>query len=151
MSDRDVRLGPMDLHLLGEGTHARLFEKMGAQVAVRDGQKGTQFSVWAPNAETIDVLGDWNDWLPGATPMKSLGPSGVWQAFAREAAPGHRYKLHIRSREGGYTVDKADPFAFASEVPPAKASVIAAMDYAWKDGDWMRVRRERNALDAPLS
>ncbi|MES1164294.1 MAG: 1,4-alpha-glucan branching enzyme, partial [Verrucomicrobiota bacterium] len=134
MSDRDVRLGPVDLHLLGEGTHARLFEKMGAQVTVRDGKKGTQFSVWAPNAETIDVLGDWNDWRPGGTPMRSLGPSGVWQAFAPGAEAGHRYKLHIRSRHDGYTVDKADPFAFASEVPPAKASVIAAMDYSWNDG-----------------
>jgi 1,4-alpha-glucan branching enzyme len=151
MSDRDVRLGSVDLHLLGEGTHARLFEKMGAQVTVRDGQPGTQFSVWAPNAETIDVLGDWNGWRIGATPMRLLGPAGVWQAFAPGAAAGHRYKLHIRSRHAGYTVDKADPFAFASEVPPATASVIASMAYAWNDDEWMRARRARNALDAPVS
>jgi 1,4-alpha-glucan branching enzyme len=151
MSERDVTLGAVDLHLLAEGTHARLFEKMGAQPTARDGKAGTQFSVWAPNAETVDVIGDWNGWRAGATPMRSLGASGVWQAFAPGAKPGHRYKLHIRSRHNGYTVDKADPFAFASEVPPAKASVISALDHAWNDGDWMSARRDRNGLSAPVS
>jgi 1,4-alpha-glucan branching enzyme len=151
MSERDVTLGSVDLHLLGEGTHARLFEKMGAQPTTRDGKAGTQFSVWAPNAETVDVIGDWNGWRAGETPMRSLGSSGVWQAFAPGAKPGQRYKLHIRSRHDGYTVDKADPFAFATELPPEKASVIAALDHQWKDGDWMSARRDRNGLGAPIS
>jgi 1,4-alpha-glucan branching enzyme len=151
MSERNVILGPVDLHLLGEGTHARLFEKMGAQPTTRDGKAGTQFSVWAPNAETVDVIGDWNGWRTGETPMRSLGASGVWQAFAPGAKPGHRYKLHIRSRHNGYTVDKADPFAFASEIPPAKASVITALQHDWKDGDWMSARRDRNGLGAPIA
>ncbi len=151
MTNRDVTLGSVDLHLLAEGTHARLFEKFGAQVTTRDGQSGTQFAVWAPNAETIDVIGDWNGWRVGETPMRSLGPSGVWQTFVPEAVPGHRYKLHIRSRQGGYTVNKADPFAYASEVPPSTASVVASLDYAWKDADWMRGRRQRNALESPQS
>jgi 1,4-alpha-glucan branching enzyme len=150
-ADMDVNLGAVDLHLLGEGTHARLFEKLGAHLVTHEGRAGTEFAVWAPNAETVDVIGDFNDWRPGATPMKWLGSSGVWQAFEPRAAAGHRYKLHIRSRFAGYTVDKADPFAFASELPPAKASVITSLDYTWKDADWMRVRRERNALDAPVS
>jgi len=151
MTVRDVTLGPVDLHLLAEGTHARLFEKMGAQVTVRDKKKGTQFSVWAPNAETVDVVGDWNGWQPGETPMRSLGPSGIWQVFVPGVTAGHHYKLHIRSRHNGYTVNKADPFAFASEVPPATASVVSSLDYTWNDADWMRGRRERNALDAPVS
>jgi 1,4-alpha-glucan branching enzyme len=157
MSDADANpnpnptLGEMDVHLLAEGTHARLFEKLGAHAAMRAGEPGTRFAVWAPNAETVDVIGDWNGWRPGAAPMRALGSSGVWQAFVPGAAAGQRYKLHIRSRHGGYTVDKADPFAFASERPPAKASVIASLDYAWGDAEWMRARRARNALDAPMS
>jgi 1,4-alpha-glucan branching enzyme len=151
VSDIAPALGDVDVHLLAEGTHARLFEKLGAHVASRAGKAGTRFAVWAPNAETIDVIGDWNEWRPGATPMRPLGSSGVWQAFAPGAAPGQRYKLRIHSRHGGYTVEKADPFAFASEVPPAKASVISSLEHSWKDSAWMQTRRARNALDAPMS
>jgi 1,4-alpha-glucan branching enzyme len=151
-NEGESELGEVDVHLLAEGTHARLYEKLGAHPISADGtESGARFAVWAPNAETIDVLGDFNGWRRGETPMRPFGNSGVWRAFSPDAAAGHRYKLHIRSRFNGYTVDKADPFAFASETPPATASVISTLDYGWKDGDWMRQRRARNALEAPMS
>jgi 1,4-alpha-glucan branching enzyme len=147
----DAALGEIDFHLLAEGTHARLYEKLGAHPGSRAGREGTRFAVWAPNAETVDVVGDFNDWRGGAVPMRPIGATGVWQAFAEGVGAGQKYKYRIRSRYGGYTVDKADPLAFAAERPPATASVIAPLDYGWQDGEWMRARGARNALDAPLS
>jgi 1,4-alpha-glucan branching enzyme len=146
-------LGEADFHLLAEGTHAKLYEKLGAQVepTAQGGGGGTRFAVWAPNAETVDVVGDWTDWRAGRVPLRALGASGIWQGHSEQAGPGHRYKYRIRSRHGGYTVDKADPFAFASERPPATASVIASLDYAWGDAGWTADRRARNGLDAPMS
>jgi 1,4-alpha-glucan branching enzyme len=150
MSDDD--LGHTDFHLLAEGTHARLFEKLGAHVHDRrDGAPSTRFAVWAPNAERVDVLGDWNDWRPGQVPLRLFGDRGVWLGVVVGGGVDNRYKYRIRSRYGGYTVDKADPFAFASEEPPATASVIARLDHTWGDDEWMKGRRARNALDAPMS
>jgi 1,4-alpha-glucan branching enzyme len=150
-------LGEVDFHLLAEGTHARLFDKLGAHVVGAGGQPasadgpGVRFAVWAPNAETVDVVGDWNDWRPGATPMRAVGGTGVWQAFSAAAVAGQRYKFHIRSRYDGYTVDKADPFAFATEPLPGTASRVAQLGYVWRDDDWLRKRGPLNALDAPMS
>ncbi len=146
-----ARLGEADFHFLAEGTHARLYDKLGAHPAFDAGRAGTRFTVWAPNAETVDVVGDWNGWRAGAEPLRVIGSTGVWQGFVPDVGPGQRYKYRIRSRLGGYTVDKADPFAFASEVPPATASVIAALDHGWGDAAWMAQRRARQALDAPIS
>ncbi|HVV50002.1 MAG TPA: 1,4-alpha-glucan branching protein GlgB [Polyangia bacterium] len=151
MTARSGTLGEIDVHLLAEGTHARLYEKLGAHPAAQGKERGTRFAVWAPNAETVDVVGDWNGWRVGAAPLRALGSTGVWQAFVPEAGEGQRYKFHIRSRHGGYTVDKADPFAFATERPPGTASRVATLDYPWGDQDWMATRRSRNALDAPIS
>jgi 1,4-alpha-glucan branching enzyme len=144
-------LGDVDVHLLAEGTHARLYEKLGAHPVANAKKPGTRFAVWAPNAETVDVIGDWNGWRSGAAPLSALGGTGIWQAFVPDVGPGDRYKFRIRSRYGGYVVDKADPFAFATERPPATASVVATLDYGWSDGAWMASRRSRNALDAPIS
>jgi 1,4-alpha-glucan branching enzyme len=135
-----------DLYLLAEGTHARLYDKLG--VHLQGG--GASFAVWAPNAETVDVVGDWNGWQAGRDPMRSIGSSGVWQAFA-PAAEGQRYKFYIRSKINGYAVHKADPFAFAAEAPPGTASVVAAPAHDWGDGDWLRRRAARQGQDAPLS
>jgi 1,4-alpha-glucan branching enzyme len=143
--------GETDLHLLAEGTHARLFEKLGAHPASQAGVSGTRFAVWAPNAETIDVVGDWNTWTAGRSPMRPLRGSGVWEGFAAGAEVGDRYKFRIRSRYQGLVVDKADPFAFAAEHPPRTASVIASLAYAWADGAWMKDRMARHAPDAPIS
>jgi 1,4-alpha-glucan branching enzyme len=140
-------LTPFDFHLLAEGTHARLYEKLGAHPL---GQGETRFAVWAPNADSVEVIGDWTDWESAAR-LEPLAMTGVWQGTARGAAPGQRYKYRIRSAHRGYTVDKADPFAFASELPPATASVICRPEHRWGDQAWMATRRARNALEAPIS
>jgi 1,4-alpha-glucan branching enzyme len=145
-----LELGETDFHLLAEGTHARLFEKLGAHVVAGD-ETCTRFAVWAPNAETVEVVGDFTDWQAGKVPLRAIGASGVWQGVARRVGAGQRYKYRIRSRYGGYVVEKADPFAFAAEVPPATASVIATLDHSWGDAEWMQTRRAKNALDAPIS
>jgi 1,4-alpha-glucan branching enzyme len=144
-------LGEVDVHLLAEGTHARLYEKLGAHPVTEGKKQGTRFAVWAPNAESVDVIGDWNGWQSGAAPLRALGSTGVWQAFVPDVGPGERYKFRIRSRHGGYTVDKADPLAFAAERPPGTASLVATLDNEWGDQAWMADRRARNALDAPIS
>ncbi len=153
MSDmRDRRLGDHDLHLFNEGTHSRLYEKLGAHRGVdANGGEGTWFTVWAPNAERVSVVGTWNGWAEGADPMAPIGGSGLWRAFSPNARKGSVYKYRVRSRFGGYVVDKSDPFAFRTEVPPATGSVVWDLDYRWDDAEWMAGRKERNALDAPMS
>jgi 1,4-alpha-glucan branching enzyme len=146
-----MTLGALDFYLLAEGTHTRLYEAFGAHPSDPDGASGASFAVWAPNAETVDVIGDWNGWQPGRDPMRTSGSSGVWQAFAPGAVRGQRYKFRIRSRINGYTVDKADPFAFAAEAPPGTASVLAAPTHDWGDRQWIRERGARQASDAPLA
>ncbi|GAB4337564.1 MAG: 1,4-alpha-glucan branching protein GlgB [Dehalococcoidia bacterium] len=140
-----------DLYLFNEGTHGRLYDKLGAHVVVHDGTPGTCFAVWAPNAERVSVIGDFNDWKPGRQPLRPRASSGIWEGFVPGVGPGARYKFHIESRHSGYRVDKADPFAFTSEVAPATASIVATLDYEWGDGEWMAARRAHNALDAPIS
>jgi 1,4-alpha-glucan branching enzyme len=155
--DLGLELGDADLHLLAEGTHANLYEKLGAQFRTHarlgdgDAGSGTRFAVWAPNAESVEVIGDFTDWRPGPAPLREIRSTGIWQGFVPSLGPGHRYKYRIRSRYNGYVVDKADPFAFATELPPATASVVSALDHRWADDAWMRARRARNALDAPIS
>ncbi len=152
MSDPcDPALGAIDFHLLAEGTHARLYDKLGAHLTSRGGRPGTRFAVWAPNAEAVEVIGDFTGWRSGGLPLTRLGETGVWQGFAEGVGPGQRYKYRIRSRHGGYTVDKADPFAFAAELPPATASLITSLDYRWGDGAWMQQRQARQGLDAAMS
>ncbi len=145
-------LGSHDLHLFNEGTHSRLYRKLGAHPATaEDGISGIAFTVWAPNAERVSVVGDWNGWDPSAEPLEPVEGSGLWRGVSKGAVPGSVYKYRIVSRRGGYTVDKADPFAFRAEVPPATGSVVATLDYAWGDAGWMETRKERNALTAPMS
>jgi 1,4-alpha-glucan branching enzyme len=146
---RSSELTPFDFHLLAEGTHGNLYEKLGAHVS-RGADPGTRFAVWAPNADSVEVVGDWNGWSSGS-PLEPVAMTGVWQGFVPGVGAGQRYKYRIRSRHGGYVVDKADPFAFAAELPPATASVTCSLDHAWGDEEWMRERRARNALDAPMS
>jgi len=147
-----VPLGETDFHLFAEGTHARLYEKLGAHPGVQNGEAGTRFALWAPNAASIDVIGDWNGWRPdGASALAPLGLSGLWHGFLPAAGVGQRYKFHIRSRIGGYVVDKADPFAFAAELAPATASVVADLAYQWGDAAWLAERGARQRLDRPLS
>ncbi|MCS7235230.1 MAG: 1,4-alpha-glucan branching protein GlgB [Armatimonadota bacterium] len=140
-------IGELDVYLFREGTHTRLYEKLGSH----PGEAGTHFAVWAPNAASVRVMGDFNGWDPEAHALEPLGESGLWAGLVRSARPGHRYKYRIVPKGGGPPLDKADPFAFWSEPPPGNASVVWDLSYTWQDGAWMAGRAERNALDAPVS
>ena len=144
-------IGPVDLHLFNEGTHSRLHERLGAHAVERDGRTGTAFSVWAPNAEAVSVIGDFNGWDDGSHVMEPVESSGIWTVFVPDVGPGAIYKFRIRSREAGYRVEKADPFAFRSEEPPRTGSVVADLAYTWADAEWMASRGSRVALEAPIS
>jgi 1,4-alpha-glucan branching enzyme len=144
-------LSDWDFHLFNEGSHTRLWEKLGSHVVTRDGVDGTMFAVWAPNAAAVSVMGDWNGWNPDQHHLNHLGPSGIWEGFVPDVGKGAHYKFHIRSKYNHYRVDKADPFAVMHETPPDRASVVWDLDYEWQDGDWMRDRAQHNALTAPMS
>ena len=140
-----------DLHLFNEGKHSRLFEKFGAHVIEHDGRRGTYFAVWAPNADRISVVGDFNGWNPDSHPMNPRESSGAWEAFIPGLGQGTVYKYHLRSRYHMYTVDKTDPYGYYNEVPPKTASIVRELDYEWGDKEWMRTRQSRNKFDAPMS
>ncbi|HEX5936855.1 MAG TPA: 1,4-alpha-glucan branching protein GlgB [Actinomycetota bacterium] len=136
-----------DLYLFGEGTHARLADKLGAHPHA----DGTSFAVWAPNAERVAAIGDFNGWDPASHPLEPVRSSGIWAGNVPEARAGHVYKFHLRSRTAGRNAEKADPFAFHSETPPRTGSIVWDLDYTWGDAVWLASRRERNALGAPTS
>ncbi|MBD3161051.1 MAG: 1,4-alpha-glucan branching protein GlgB [Candidatus Eisenbacteria bacterium] len=146
-----IRLTDQDLFLFNEGTHYRLYEKMGSHVVEIDGVRGVLFAVWAPNAEKVSVIGDFNGWNRDSHPLRARDGSGIWEGFVPGLDAGTVYKYHIVSRFGGYQVDKADPFAMHHEVPPKTASVVWKPEYAWSDADWMARRGERQRLDRPIS
>jgi 1,4-alpha-glucan branching enzyme len=135
-------LTEFDLYLIGEGTHCRAYEKMGAHAAIRDGMSGTYFRVWAPNAQAVSVIGDFNGWDRHATPMTSCGQSGIWERFVPGTGMGDLYKYYIESRYHGYCVEKADPYGFAAEIRPKTASKVWDLSlYQWNDAGWMEARR----------
>ena len=141
-----------DIYLFREGTHTRLYERLGAHPRIVDGEQGVAFAVWAPNAETVSVIGDFNGWDRGRHPLAPRRDgSGVWQGFVAGISKGERYKYHVVSRYRGYRADKGDPYAFAWEPPPRTASVVWDLDYSWGDQQWMVERGTRNTLSAPIS
>jgi len=141
-----------DLYLFNEGSHFRLYEKLGAHLLITDdGQEGTYFAVWAPDAEQVFITGDFNSWDKASHPLYSRGRSGIWEGFIPGVGKGHLYKYRINSRYKGYKVDKADPYAFYSEMPPKTASFVWDLEYAWGDHVWMQKRRGCNALNAPMA
>jgi len=141
-----------DIYLFKEGNHFRLYENMGAHLDSVEGRRGARFAVWAPNAERVSVVGDFNGWNDGATPLGARWDgSGIWEGFVPGLENGTVYKYHIVSRVGGYTVDKGDPFAFLWEVPPKTASLIWDCSYAWGDGEWMSSRGGGNSLSGPMT
>src|SRR5688500_10821444 len=148
--DRAV-LGEHDYFLFNEGSHYRLYEKLGSHPCSREGQAGTQFAVWAPGAHDVYVFGDFNGWDKGATRLYPQGASGIWVGFVPGVGPGAAYKYHIHGRDNGYRVDKADPFAVFSEVPPKTASVVCDLAYEWGDAEWMTHRHRHNGLRDPIS
>jgi 1,4-alpha-glucan branching enzyme len=143
-------LGDIDLYLLGEGKHRRLFEKLGAHRMTSDGSDGVSFAVWAPAARSVSVVGDFNSWNGRVNPMHVLGTSGVWQTFVPGIEDGQNYKFEIVNAEGHLTL-KTDPFAFATEVPPDTASKIYTPKYEFGDGDWMTQRAAAHPYSSPMS
>ncbi len=133
-----TRPGELDLHLIGEGRHERLWEQLGAHV---QDEGGVRFAVWAPSARRISVVGDWNGWAEGADPLNPQGSSGVWVGTAGDAREGQPYKLSVHGHDG-VTRLKADPVAFRAEVPPSTASLVYRSRHVWADAAWME-RRER--------
>ncbi|MGQ9545687.1 MAG: 1,4-alpha-glucan branching protein GlgB [Dehalococcoidia bacterium] len=144
-------LSDHDLFLFNEGTHYRLYEKLGAHLATVDGEKGTYFGVWAPNAKQVFVISDFNHWNKFSHPLCPKGQSGIWEGFIPGVGKGTIYKYHIVSHYRSYHVEKADPFAFYAETPPKTASIVWHFDYNWGDQAWMEKRHAYNALDAPIS
>jgi 1,4-alpha-glucan branching enzyme len=144
-------LGDIDLHLFGEGRHRRLWEVLGAHPRIHDGMAGVSFAVWAPNAKAVRVVGDWNYWDGRLLPMRMLGSSGVWELFVPGVAAGARYKYEIVSAQDRLIL-KADPMAFATEVPPGTASVVAQPPaHEWGDGEWIAARARTDLLSSPVS
>ena len=141
-----------DLHLLGEGSHYRNFEKLGAHQKTVDGIDGVHFGVWAPNAERVSVIGPFNDWDGRRLPLRNLHTNGVWEIFVPSLGEGDLYKFELRARSGQLLI-RSDPYAFHFERRPATASIVCALDqHEWNDEEWMREgRAKRNALDAPQS
>ncbi len=141
-----------DIHLFRQGQHFRLYDKLGAHLVQRDALDGTYFAVWAPNAERISVIGDFNGWKPDVHLLHDRADgSGIWEGFVPGVGAGAVYKYRIVSHFNGYTVDKADPFAKRCEVPPRTASIVWDPRHEWGDGKWMQRRQRANALDAPIA
>ncbi|MBI3938661.1 MAG: 1,4-alpha-glucan branching protein GlgB [Betaproteobacteria bacterium] len=138
-----------DVYLFREGTHTRLYEKLGSR-ARPGGGAGVRFAVWAPNARSVSVIGDFNGWDRAAHPLAQRpDSSGIWEGVVAEAARGALYKYHIVSRVNGHAADKSDPFAFRTEPAPRTASVAWDHDYEWRDAEWMSRRIHANSLEAP--
>ena len=140
-----------DLYLFNEGSHFRLYDKLGAHVIDHNGLRGTHFAVWAPNATQVFVMGDFNGWNKGSHPLQPNGKSGIWERFCPGIGKGTLYKYHIVSRFNDYRVDKADPFSIFNEIPPKTASIVWDLDHQWSDQEWMTSRRQRHALDKPMA
>nr|WP_315156107.1 1,4-alpha-glucan branching protein GlgB [uncultured Flavobacterium sp.] len=141
-----------DIDLFKAGKHFRLYEKLGAHPIEVDGVKGVYFAVWAPSAESVSVIGDFNYWIAGNHELNvRWDASGIWEGFIPNITKGTTYKYKIQSSNNGIVTEKADPFAFYCEKPPHTASVIWDLDYKWEDDKWMKSRKEYNALDKPYS
>jgi len=145
-------ISALDLHLLNEGTHYRLYRKLGAHPTSEKGVEGISFAVWAPNALRVSVIGSFNEWNPKQHQMHPRGSSGVWELFIPEIQTGHLYKFHIRTRHGGAVTEKADPYGFAMQLRPGTASIIWSLDrYRWEDEEWMENRSSRQSGESPIS
>jgi 1,4-alpha-glucan branching enzyme len=140
-------LTEFDRHLFNEGSHREIYRRLGAHPV----EGGTRFAVWAPSADAVSVVGDFNGWDRQADPLEPQGSSGVWAGEVAGASRGQVYKYFIRNDRTGHRVEKADPVGFHHETPPRTGSVIWDLEYEWGDAEWMAGRAERNALDAPIS
>ncbi|MDT0650943.1 1,4-alpha-glucan branching protein GlgB [Autumnicola edwardsiae] len=145
-------LSEYDVHLFREGKHYHLYKKFGSHLMEHEGTQGVYFAVWAPNAEKVSVIGDFNGWDRQTNPMKARNDeSGIWEAFIPEAKNGSMYKYYIRSHNNGYEAEKGDPFAFKWETPPNTASVVWDLEGTWNDGHWMKKRKKEAQKAKPYS
>jgi 1,4-alpha-glucan branching enzyme len=143
-------ISDVDVHLFSEGTHYRIYEKLGAHELERDGVKGTHFAVWAPNAARVSVVGDFNEWNADKNPMVLNHSSGIWSSFIPALGHGTLYKYFIDGANGH--VQKTDPVGFASEMRPRTASIVWDLDtYKWNDAKWLENRDKKNSLAKPVS
>ncbi len=141
-----------DINLFRSGKHYRLYEKFGSHIVTVDGVEGVYFSVWAPSAKMVSVIGDFNQWKDGTHRLNvRWDSSGIWEGFIPNIGNGTLYKYKIHSHHNGYICEKADPYARRYEHPPHTASIVWQYDYEWKDSHWMRKRKQHNGLDAPFS
>ncbi len=145
-------LTDFDLHLLAEGTHYRNYERLGAHLQTHRGFRGVHFAVWAPNAERVSVVGNFNHWDGRRHPMGNRGATGVWELFVPDLSHGEVYKYEVKSRHHGYLVQKSDPYGFAAELRPKTASVVWDVgQFCWHDQEWLATRAKRQGLDQPIA
>lgn len=145
-------LSDFDLHLFGEGTHYKTYEKLGAHIMEINGIKGIHFAVWAPNARRVSVIGNFNRWDGRRHPMRVLGPSGIWELFIPGLQEGELYKFEIKAKSSKDIFEKADPYAFYAEIRPKSASIIYDINkYTWNDKEWMKMRSKKNCFESPIS
>jgi len=141
-----------DIYLFKEGNHFKLYDKLGAHLGVVNGVSGTHFAVWAPNAKSVSVIGNFNHWDKAKHPLSSRwDSSGIWEGFIPNVGKGELYKYYIISSHNYYRVEKQDPFAIYNEVAPNTASIVWDLDYSWEDSTWMKERHKFNSLEAPYS
>ena len=146
------KLEELDIYLFKQGTHYRLYDKLGAHPMTAERGSGVFFGVWAPNAQSVSVIGDFNEWDPAAHPLKLRDDeSGIWEGFIHGLLPGTHYKYRVVSKFNGYWADKTDPFARSIEYAESMASIVWDLDYEWSDEEWMAERGRKNGLEAPMS
>jgi len=152
MNQHSYLLTDFDLHLHLQGSHWRTYEKLGAQIVSSGKTPAVSFAVWAPNAQCISVIGDFNGWDRGANPLHSRGDAGVWELTVSGVQKGACYKFYIENRDTGEGFEKADPYAFYAEQPPKTASRVWSLDsHQWKDDSWMKARAEQGLLSSAMS
>jgi 1,4-alpha-glucan branching enzyme len=141
-----------DVYLFSQGKHTRIYDKLGAHLTRIGEADGVHFGIWAPNADRVSVVGDFNSWDGRVHPMRRLGPTGIWEIFIPGMAEGARYKFEIRSSLHGELLLKTDPFGFGFEAPPLTASLVTRLEYTWNDADWVIDRARANAwFDKPMA
>lgn len=141
-----------DVYLFKQGAHTNMYEKLGSHIIESDGTLGVHFALWAPNAEYVSVMGDFNGWNKGSHRLQPRwDESGIWETFIPGLGKGEVYKYYIESKFNKYRVEKADPYARRSELPPKTASIVWEPDYKWRDGEWLKKRSRYNSLDSPIS
>ncbi|MFN7289074.1 MAG: GlgB N-terminal domain-containing protein, partial [Pirellula sp.] len=138
-----------DRYLFNAGKHWKIYEKLGSHIRDVGGQTGVNFAVWAPNAQSVQVVGDFNHWDGRSHAMQKQVPSGIWELFVPAIGDGQKYKYRVRMANGEI-VDKTDPFGVAAELPPRTASVVCSLDrHKWEDDEWMHRRKSENQLEKP--